>query len=403
MCCKRLCHVVHVIVPRSERSVALLLCSPKDSPVHNPTIPHLFFNPTAILPVSLSNTLHYVSPMPPKRPPPLPRNLFVADGPLGPGSAPLPPSPMSVHPSFIIDAHSFVDHTKPVTSPDLIFAGLSPGSPRPPVKSAVQVKLDVSAEPAQAVLGVKPFSIHPTILNLILSMPPSITNIAKGSVDIIVPCTLPLVESEWDLVDEAVMALDESYASTSGAGGAAQEKLVICRDYVVPAVLIVGLWLGYIFSNNSANAALFSRPPSPSPHLAPDPLLHSDAYNLHLARLAQLSLHANVYLKALPPVVDLTQGNKWWEDRSELEQVLRMYVAPAIETFGTHRIIFGSFPALPLAELVRARQEDMPLDQPISNEEWYAVLRKVVSELGEDAEAMTEIMGGNGAKVYELH
>jgi hypothetical protein len=105
-------------------------------------------------------------------------------------------------------------------------------------------------------------------------MPPSITNIAKGSVDIIVPCTLPLVESEWDLVDEAVMALDESYASTSGAGGAAQEKLVICewawayfrhvvashpgRDYVVPAVLIVGLWLGYIFSNNSANAALFS-------------------------------------------------------------------------------------------------------------------------------------------------
>jgi predicted TIM-barrel fold metal-dependent hydrolase len=83
--------------------------------------------------------------------------------------------------------------------------------------------------------------------------------------------------------------------------------------------------------------------------------------------------------------------------------ILILPVAPAIETFGTHRIIFGSFPALPLAELVRARQEDMPLDQPISNEEWYAVLRKVVSELGEDAEAMTEIMGGNGAKVYELH
>ncbi|GFZ49035.1 hypothetical protein JCM24511_06785 [Saitozyma sp. JCM 24511] len=293
--------------------------------------------------------------MPPKRPPPLPRSLFIADGPLGPGSAPLPPSPTSVHPSFIIDAHSFVDHTKPVTSPDLIFAGLPSGCPRPPVKSAVQVKLDVSAEPAQAVLGVKPFSIHPTVLNLILSMPPSITNIAKGSVDIIVPCTLPLAESEWDLVDEAVMALDETG--------------------LLPPPLT----------------------------LPPDPLLHSDAYNLHLARLAQLSLHANVYLKALPPVVDLTQGNKWWEDRSELEQVLRMYVAPAIETFGTHRIIFGSFPALPLPELVRARQEDVPLHQPISNEEWYAVLRKVVSELGEDAEAMTEIMGGNGAKVYELH
>jgi predicted TIM-barrel fold metal-dependent hydrolase len=123
-------------------------------------------------------------------------------------------------------------------------------------------------------------------------------------------------------------------------------------------------------------------------------------------------LHANVYLKALPPTVE-SGGEKWWENRSELEQVLRMYgesisevwlkaVSPAIETFGTHRIIFGSFPALPIADLVNGREEAVSLEQPISTDEWYAVLRKVISELGEDGEAMTGVMGRNAAEVYDL-
>ena len=59
--------------------------------------------------------------------------------------------------------------------------------------------------------GVKPFSIHPTILNLTLATPPSITNIAKGAVDIIVPSTFPMTEKEWDLLDEAVDALDGTW------------------------------------------------------------------------------------------------------------------------------------------------------------------------------------------------
>lgn len=92
--------------------------------------------------------------------------------------------------------------------------------------------------------GVKPFSIHPTILNLTLATPPSITNIAKGAVDIIVPCTYPLTEKEWDLLDEAVKALDGTWGreakeaegqtdpdpsaparSPVGRGG----KIVICK------------------------------------------------------------------------------------------------------------------------------------------------------------------------------
>lgn len=82
--------------------------------------------------------------------------------------------------------------------------------------------------------GVKPFSIHPTILNLALATPPSITNIAKGAVDIIVPCVEPLSEKEWDLLDEAVGALDGSWGSagvtvagTHEVSDASGEKTVV--------------------------------------------------------------------------------------------------------------------------------------------------------------------------------
>ena len=77
--------------------------------------------------------------------------LYCLDIPLSPpGSAPLPPSPSTIHPDFIIDAHSFPDRV--TTDPSPIFGGLKDEFPRPPVKSAVQVKMNVSAEPAQAIL-----------------------------------------------------------------------------------------------------------------------------------------------------------------------------------------------------------------------------------------------------------
>lgn len=42
------------------------------------------------------------------------------------------------------------------------------------------------------------------------------------------------------------------------------------------------------------------------------------------------------------------------------------------------------------------------LIRPISPSNWYGFLRQCLSELGEGQEAMTAIMGGNAANVYEL-
>ncbi|ADV24297.1 hypothetical protein I305_04979 [Cryptococcus gattii E566] len=313
--------------------------------------------------------------MPPKRPPPLPRSLFTGQGPLAPGNAPLPLPPTRIHPDYIVDSHSFV--TSSELTPDPIYHGLAEEYPRPPVRNAVQVKMNISAEPAQAILGVKPFSIHPTVLNLGLATPPSVTNIAKGAVDIIVPSTVPLTEKDWDLLDEAVIALE-------GCWGHGEEGKPKPGKIVISGLLV---------------------PPLTKPSSA---LIHSESFNLHLARLASLSLHANVFLKVLPPVAEVFgtgPDDKWWTDRKELERVLRMYASHAIETFGTHRLIFGSSPALPLSDLEHVSHTHTvgELEQPISNGEWYAVLRKCVAELGEGVEEMTGVMGANAAAVYDLH
>ena len=59
-----------------------------------------------------------------------------------------------------------------------------------------------------------------------MATPPSITNIAKGAVDIIVPCTAPLSDKEWDLLDEAVTALDGSWGSAGVSVAATEDKPV---------------------------------------------------------------------------------------------------------------------------------------------------------------------------------
>lgn len=144
-----------------------------------------------------------------------------------------------------MDAHSF-----PIAgSSNEIYDSLPASYPRPKVKGVVQVKMDVSAGPAPSVQyvpllpslfgdtpkltfsGLKPFSIHPTILNLTLVTPPSITNIAKGAVDIIIPSTQPMTEREWDLLEEAVNALDGSWGAPESSKGGG--RIVICAQFLI--------------------------------------------------------------------------------------------------------------------------------------------------------------------------
>ena len=133
--------------------------------------------------------------------------------------------------------------------------------------------------------GVKPFLIHPTILNLTLATPPSITNIAKGAVEIILPCTRPLNEKEWDLLDEAVNALDGSWAKEGETGG----KIVICEidglilsfcsaSFNLPhlGILLIGRSLASWTPSPADDRVELLRPPQRElqpPHRPPHPTL----------------------------------------------------------------------------------------------------------------------------------
>lgn len=143
-------------------------------------------------------------------------------------------------------------------------------------------------------------------------------------------------------------------------------------------------------------------PPLSKPSSA---LLNSDEFVLYQARSSQLSLHADVVLKALPPVVDVRvaaagakDDSRWWEDPKGVERAVKLYIATTIESFGTSRIVFGSQPAVD----VKNHPDAEHLVVPIEGAEWYALVRKCIAELGEDQQAMTAVMGSNAAAYYSL-
>lgn len=61
--------------------------------------------------------------------------------------APRAPHPTDVHPESIIDAHSFPS----TNESDTLYDRLPDHYPKPPVRHVVQVKMDVSASPADCV------------------------------------------------------------------------------------------------------------------------------------------------------------------------------------------------------------------------------------------------------------
>lgn len=291
--------------------------------------------------------------MPPKKPPPLPRSLFTGGGPLSPSALHQPPSPSTVHPANIVDAHC---HGIPLEHfPEL--------QNKPPVTGSVHVGRSFSS--ADGSRSGK----HLTVPACTVDDDPDVqATTTVPAIDLIVPCTGPLNEARWGRVDEAVNRLD---------GGRQKVEEEAAAGTTARKILVSGLL----------------PPPLTKPS---EPLLNSAEYEAHCGHLSQLSLHSDVVLKALPPIVDtrIAGPGAWWEDVHELERVVKMYIGPAIEAFGTHRIVFGSQPAL--------APSDPAIAVPVSGAAWYALLRKCISELGEESEAMTAVMAKNAEALYNL-
>jgi hypothetical protein len=111
---------------------------------------------------------------------------------------------------------------------------------------------------------------------------------------------------EWDLLEEAVNALDGSWGAPENQSGGG--KIVICASTIYAEI-------------ESLHIAGILPPPLTK---QPAGLPRDELYELHVTRLTRLSLHRNVYLKVLPPVVE-SKIESWYDNKKELDTVIKMY------------------------------------------------------------------------------
>ncbi|TFK84119.1 hypothetical protein K466DRAFT_589170 [Polyporus arcularius HHB13444] len=138
-------------------------------------------------------------------------------------------------------------------------------------------------------------------------------------------------------------------------------------------------------------------------------LLTHPTYRSYQAHTASLSLFANLFVNFLPPAwgaptpptpapladahahadaekaaADADKLKKEWKRR------LKMYIGPAIEAFGFQRVLFGSSPAALLTGTSPAS----------SAGDWYELARESFAELGVEQEAIDAVFAQNAKAVY---
>jgi len=121
-------------------------------------------------------------------------------------------------------------------------------------------------------------------------------------------------------------------------------------------------------------------------------LLTDTGYIAYQSRVASLSLLSNTYLKFVPPtwtseapdgIIKKTELKDW-------KRRVKMYLGPAIEAFGDSRIVFGSSPL------------EVNPKSHISLGDWYAIARESIAELGVEQEGIDAIFAENARTAYGI-
>ncbi|KAI0328394.1 hypothetical protein GY45DRAFT_1372421 [Cubamyces sp. BRFM 1775] len=150
-------------------------------------------------------------------------------------------------------------------------------------------------------------------------------------------------------------------------------------------------------------------PPPDSLALPIVKLLTHELYRSYQSHTASLSLFANLFINFLPPAwgaptpptpppppADANEEEKEKAARLESKESkewkrrIKMYIGHAVEAFGFQRILFGSSPAAPLTA-----------STPASNAgHWYELARESFAELGIEQEAIDAVFAQNAQNVY---
>ncbi|KAJ6594003.1 hypothetical protein B0H19DRAFT_1246721 [Mycena capillaripes] len=301
---------------------------------------------------------------------------------------PLPPSPSTVHPAVVIDAHVVVADADPSLALWKKEAGQALGGrvggvvlalpETDPEKFVAELQ---SKNPGVPILSLMvPFQLQATQQELPsyasgLSIPISLsTSFAKSTPEAI-------ASLKWALSQGRPVDIDVRAALSDSAFDGFEDLLskAIADLPSVPPIIISSML-----------------PPPHDLSLSIVKLMKHPTYRAFQSQTAALSLFPELYVKFLPPMWDAptpatptssAASNADSKQLNEWKRRVKMYLGPVMEAFGYQRIIFGSSPS--------------PVSQSASLAgDWYEISRETLAELGVEQEFIDAVFCSNAQKVY---
>ncbi|KAH9929301.1 hypothetical protein B0H21DRAFT_837253 [Amylocystis lapponica] len=330
----------------------------------------------------------------------LPRLPLSAFSPPNTGSSdrfPLPPSPSTVQPDQIIDAH--------VVAPDAdlsrwkeevgeefggrikgVVLSLHDKEPAEVEKILQQCVVSTGTFDVPILAIVAPFSLDvetptlPSYLKGTTSSKPLIVGSAtftKSSAS--AKATLASALEEGLTVNIDV----QSHVRESEGGWESLEELLTSVNVAEPAESKGNKLPGKIVLSNIV-------PPPDDLSLTIVKLLTHASYRNYQSHTASLSLFSNVFVNFLPPSWDAptpSSSEESLKQRNEWKRRIKMYLGPVVEAFGYQRILFGSSPS--------------PSSKGTSNAaDWFELARESFAELGFEQDAIEAVFYDNAKLVY---
>ncbi|KAJ7346729.1 hypothetical protein DFH08DRAFT_869146 [Mycena albidolilacea] len=301
---------------------------------------------------------------------------------------PLPPSPSTVHPAVVVDAHVVVtdadttlaswkkqtgqDLTSrisgvvvslPETGADKFVAALQTNGPGVPVLS-VLVPFDLAATQHE-------LPSYTSGLSIPISLSASFSKETPESI----------ASLKWALSQGRPVEIDVraalSDAESDGFGDLLSKAVADLPS--VPPIIISSLL-----------------PPPHDLSLSIVKLISHPTYRSFQSQIASLSLLPELYIKFLPPTWDAPTpatpsitgaSDADSKQLKEWKRRIKMYLGPVMEAFGYQRIIFGSSPSPASGSTSVAG-------------DWYEIARESLAELGVEQEVIDAVFSSNAQKVY---
>jgi len=323
----------------------------------------------------------------PKDLPKLPLSLFTPPNTSTGDSFDLPPSPGTLHPAKIIDAH--------IATSDAKYS---------------QWKQEVGGIIADRTVGVVISLPSALDLDRALNESKSVTN--SKVISFIIPFDLEKPDKALDgILSSAVVPVSLSTIFTGNTTAAVEGLRWAFKtgrpvDIDVHATLSDSVLESFVDLIGKATVDLEHTPPIvlsnilPPPHVLDIPivrLMTHPTYSDFQSQIATLSLVSQLNVKFLPPdwdaptpqtpfpgspieANDTQQLNEW-------KRRIKMYLAPVIEAFGSERIIYGS-------------STSSSARTPAKAGDWYEIARESLVETGVDLALIENIFYANADRVY---